>query len=116
MLRARSSFEFGWRAAMGLLLALLASPLMAQTTQAWPEIDTYLNLNSDVRMSFFAASTRENSEGTNAEIGPNIDFYFKPLVKLRKITVFEPELCAEFGVISGSRVTSAPRRFRRFWC
>jgi uncharacterized protein DUF2490 len=89
MLRARSSFEFGWRAAMGLLLALLASPLMAQTTQVWPEIDTYLNLNSDVRMSFFAASTRENSEGTNAEIGPNIDFYFKPLVKLRQITLFE---------------------------
>ena len=74
---------------MGLLLALLASPLMAQTAQGWPEIDTYLNLNSDVRMSFFAASTRENSEGTNAEIGPNIDFYFKPLVKLRQITLFE---------------------------
>ena len=37
----------------------------------------------------FAAATRENREGTSAEIGPNIDFYFKPLVKLKRITVFE---------------------------
>ncbi len=28
-------------------------------------------------------------EGTSAEIGPNIDFYFKLLVKLKRITVFE---------------------------
>ena len=27
-----------------------------------------------------------------------------------------PELCAEFSVISGSRVTSAPCRFRPFSC
>ncbi len=75
---------------MALLVALLASPLAAQTpTQAWPEIDTYLSLNSDVRVSFFAAATRENRHGTDAEIGPNIDFYFKPLVKLKIITVFE---------------------------
>jgi len=89
MLRALSSFEFGWRAAIGLLLVLLASPLKAQTTQAWPEIDTYVSLNSDVRVSFYAAATRENRQGTSAEVGPNIDFYFKPLVKLKKITLFE---------------------------
>ena len=84
-----SSFDFGWLGAIGLLSVLLASPLAAQTTQAWPEIDTYLSLNSEVRVSFFAAATRENREGTSAEIGPNIDFYFKPLMKLKKITVFE---------------------------
>ena len=42
-----------------------------------------------MRVSFFAAATRENREGTSAELGPNIDFYFKPLMKLKKITVFE---------------------------
>ena len=46
-------------------------------------------MNSDVRVSFFAAATREDRQGTSAEIGPNIDFYFKPLVKLKKITIFE---------------------------
>lgn len=84
-----SCFKVGWPVAMALLVALLAPSLTAQTTQAWPEIDTYVSLNSDVRVSFFAAATRENREGTSAEIGPNIDFYFKPLVKLRKITLFE---------------------------
>ena len=76
---------------MGILLAILASQVAAQeqSAQAWPEVDTYVTLNSDVRVSFFAAATREGREGTNAEIGPNIDFYFKPLVKLTRITVFE---------------------------
>ncbi len=32
---------------------------------------------------------RENRQGASAELGPNIDFYFKPLVKLTRITVFE---------------------------
>jgi hypothetical protein len=83
--------EVGRPAAMGLLAALLALPVAAQTQslQAWPEIDTYVSLNSDVRVSFFAAATRENRQGTSAEVGPNIDFYFKPLVKLKKITLFE---------------------------
>ena len=83
--------EVRWSASLALLVALLAAPLAAQTQslQGWPEVDTYLKLNSDVRVSFFAATTRENRQGTDAEIGPNIDFYFKPLVKLKKITVFE---------------------------
>ena len=75
----------------GLLLAILASPLTAQTQslQAWPEVDTYISLNSDVRVSFFAAATREDRQGASAELGPNIDFYFKPLRKLDRITIFE---------------------------
>ncbi|MGA3315307.1 MAG: DUF2490 domain-containing protein [Candidatus Korobacteraceae bacterium] len=78
-------------ATVGAMLALLALPVAAQTQslQTWPELDAYLTLNSDVRVSFFAAATRENRQGTSAEIGPNIDFYFKPLVKLKKITLFE---------------------------
>ena len=78
-------------ATLSLLLAIPATQVVAQTQslQAWPEIDTYLSLNSDVRVSFFAAATREDRQGTSAEIGPNIDFYFKPLVKLKKITIFE---------------------------
>ena len=76
---------------MVVLVAILALPLAAQTQsfQTWPEVDTYLTLNSDMRVSFFAAATRENRQGTSAEVGPNIDFYFKPLVKPKKITLFE---------------------------
>jgi hypothetical protein len=73
------------------MLTILALPLAAQTQslQGWPELDTYLQLNSNVRVSFFAAATRENREGTSAELGPNIDFFLKPLLKLKKITIFE---------------------------
>jgi hypothetical protein len=78
-------------ALIGLTVAILASPVAAQTQspQAWPEIDTYVSLNSDVRVSFFVAATRENRQGASAELGPNIDFYFKPLRKLNRITIFE---------------------------
>ena len=77
--------------ALGVLLAILASQVAAQeqSAQAWPEVDAHVTLNSDVRVSFFAAATRENRQGSSAELGPNIDFYFKPLVKLTRITVFE---------------------------
>jgi hypothetical protein len=74
---------------LGLIFAVLGPLLAAQTLQSWPEVDTYLSLNSNVRVSFYAALTRENAEGSSAEIGPNIDLFFKPLVKLKRITVFE---------------------------
>jgi hypothetical protein len=78
-------------AALGLLIAVLASPVAAQpqSYQTWPEIDTYLRLSSDVRASFFAATTKENRQGTDAEVGPNIDFFLKPLMKLKRITIFD---------------------------
>jgi len=74
---------------LGLMFTILGPSLAAQSLQSWPEVDTYVKLNSNVRVSFFGALTRENAEGSSAEIGPNIDFYFKPLVKLKRITVFE---------------------------
>ena len=66
---------------------LLLSPLscVAQTFQFWPEIDTYVKLNDNVRFFFIAEQTRENRTGTDAEIGPNLDFYLKPLFRLKKI-------------------------------
>ena len=63
------------------VLVLLSLPAEAQTFQTWPEIGTYVKLNSDVRLYFIATTTRENSKGTSAEIGPNIDFYLKPLLR-----------------------------------
>jgi Protein of unknown function (DUF2490) len=74
-----------------VLVVILTSPAAAQNQifQTWPEVDTYIQLNSHVRVSFFAAATRENREGTSVELGPNIDFYLKPLLKLKRITIFQ---------------------------
>ncbi len=96
-MRSRHDQRNHWRghyfkaAGLGVLLSILSSPVAAQTQvfQAWPEVDNYLKVNSYVRISFFAALTRENREGTNAELGPNIDYFVKPLAKLKRITVFQ---------------------------
>jgi len=71
------------------MLAASGPSLAAQSLQSWPEVDAYRQFNSNVRGSFSVALTRENAEGSSIEIGPNIDFFFKPLVKLKRITVFE---------------------------
>ena len=78
-------------AGVGVLFLAIASPLVsqAQTMQGWPEIDVFLRVNSHVRVSFFAANTREDRQSTDAEVGPNIDFFMKPLAKLKRITVFQ---------------------------
>jgi hypothetical protein len=80
-----------WVSASGtvIFLALLRPLVAAQSAQSWPEVDTYLKLSSNVRVSFYAALTRENTTGSSAEIGPNIDFFLKPLVKLKRITAFQ---------------------------
>lgn len=80
-----------WFSAVGraLIFSVLASSAAAQSVQNWPEVDTYLKLSSNVRVSFFAAVTRENAAASSAEIGPNIDFFLKPLVKLKRVTVFQ---------------------------
>jgi hypothetical protein len=76
----------------GLLLAVLALAATArsQTTfQTWPEIDAFYKLSPGVRLSLFASKTREDRQDTDAEIGPNIDFYVKPLRKAKKFVFFQ---------------------------
>ena len=73
----------------GVLVALLSLSADAQTYQTWPEIDTYINLNAKFRMYFIATQTKENRHGTDAEIGPNLDFFFKPLFRANKGVIFQ---------------------------
>jgi len=75
---------------LSLAILLLSLPATAADTfQFWPEVDTYVKLNDKVRFYFIASQTRENGNSTDAEIGPNIDFYLKPLFRLKRITVFQ---------------------------
>jgi len=74
---------------IGLVFSVLGPPLVAQSLQSWPEVDTYLKLSSNLRVSVYAALTRENVQASNGEIGPNIDFFLKSLIKLKRITVFQ---------------------------
>lgn len=55
----------------------------AQSTQDqwWPELDTYLRVNKKTRLSFFAKRSTDGSDYDSVSIGPNLDFYLKPLRK-----------------------------------
>jgi hypothetical protein len=76
-------------AAVAFLVAAISVCVSAQTDQFLPEIDAYYKLTPDVRLSFQAKQTREGGDPTQAEIGPSIDFYVKPLLKLKTVTRFD---------------------------
>ena len=80
------------------LLALLLLVLFCRTgsaddssqeVQFLPEVDAYLKLNPNIRVSFQAKDTREGGDSTQAEIGPSMELYLKPLVRLKEITAFD---------------------------
>ena len=74
-----------------LLLLFRCSTASAQSpvTEFFPEIDAYFKLNSNIRFVFQAKETREGGDPTQAEIGPSLEFYLKPLIKLKRVTVFD---------------------------
>jgi hypothetical protein len=75
-----------------IVFMLLCKPGRAQSTQEvqfFPEVDAYLKLKPKIRVSFQAKDTRDGGESSQAEIGPSVEFYVKPLVRLRKITLFD---------------------------
>ena len=72
-----------------LLVAVMGCRASAQTDQLLPEIDVHYKLSQDVRIFFQAKETREANTPTTAELGPSIEFYLPPLVRLREITRFD---------------------------
>src|SRR5271166_5582103 len=55
----------------------------------WPRDWSSDVCSSDLRVSFQAKETREGSDPTQAEIGPSLDFYLKPLIRLQDVTKFD---------------------------
>ena len=86
----RRAFRTGWLALVLLLLfCRTGSAESTQETEFLPEVDTYLKLKPDIRVSFLAKDTREGGDSTQAAIGPSVDFYLKPLIRLKRITAFD---------------------------
>lgn len=61
----------------------------AQSGQFLPEVDAYGKVSSDLRLWFQAKQTREDGDPVQAELGPSLDFYLKPLVRLTDATEFD---------------------------
>src|SRR5260370_8251056 len=87
--RPRPSFNTWLMAALLVLIPSLAAHAQTSTIQFLPEVDAHLKLQSNIRFVFQAKDTREGGNPTEAEVGPSIDFYLKPLVKLRETSAFE---------------------------
>jgi Protein of unknown function (DUF2490) len=75
--------------ALASLMIVWCLSVSAQTAQVLPEVDTYFKLSSDLRVSFQAKQMREASDPVQAEIGPSLDFYLKPLLRLKDVTAFD---------------------------
>jgi hypothetical protein len=71
------------------LLCFACLYVHAQDVQLLPELDQNLKLNSAVRLDFQAQGDREAGESVQTTIGPDIEFYLKPLVRLKRITTFD---------------------------
>jgi Protein of unknown function (DUF2490) len=83
----RQIYKTIWRIVFLVCFACL--PVRAQDTQFIPEVDAYLKLNSVVRTYFQAKDDREGGDSTQLAIGPSVEFYLKPLLKLKHVTIFD---------------------------
>jgi hypothetical protein len=76
--------------ALSLALSVMCGNVaFAQETEVLPELDFYLKLNANVRLRAQASDTREGGDPTQLTIGPDLEFYLKPLVRLKRVTVFD---------------------------
>jgi Protein of unknown function (DUF2490) len=78
---------------LALLLLMLfcrtGSAASSQEFEFLPEVDVFLKLNPNIRVSFQAKDTREGGDSSQAAIGPNLEVYVKPLIRLKRITTFD---------------------------
>jgi len=93
-----------------LLACVVWPPARAQNVQFLPEIDAHLKLNSAFRGYLQAKDDREGGDPTQATIGPSLQLYLKPLIKLKKIKSFDlDDAKSRFLVLeSGYRYITAP--------
>jgi hypothetical protein len=93
-----------------ILLCLACLPARAQEAQFLPEVDAYLKLNPTFRAYLEAKDDRDGGDPTQLAIGPSLQIYLKPLIKLRKITEFDlDDSKSRFLVLeTGYRYITAP--------
>jgi hypothetical protein len=61
----------------------------AQSPEFVPEIDTHVTLNSYMRTYLVAKDDRDAGASSQFSVGPSLQFYMKPLLRMQKITAFD---------------------------
>jgi len=67
-----------------LLILLFGTSALAQSNQVWPETSIFMRLTDQLRFYFLMTTVKEERTSTEGEVGPNFDFYIKPLRKLNR--------------------------------
>jgi hypothetical protein len=93
-----------------LPVCLLCWPVRAQQTQFLPEVDTYLTLTSQIRAYLQAKDDREGGDPTQFTFGPSLQYYLKPLIRLKKVTLFDLDQAKSRPLVleGGYRIITAP--------
>ena len=92
------------------LVCFACPPVCAQDVQFLPEVDAYLKLNAAWRAYLQAKDDRDGGDPTQFTIGPSIQYYSKPLLRLKKITSFDLDDAKSRALVleTGYRYITAP--------
>ena len=84
--------------------------VLAQSFEFLPEVDTHLKLNSFLRTYLQAKDTRDEGAPDQLEIGPSLQLYLKPWLKLKNITAFDLDDSKPRALVfeNGYRSVTAP--------
>ena len=94
-----------------LLLACVACfPAKAQETEFLPEVDSYLKLNLFLRTYLQAKDDRSGGDSSQFAFGPSLQFYMKPLLKLKRVMLFDLDDSKTRALVwqAGYRYITAP--------
>jgi Protein of unknown function (DUF2490) len=101
-----------WRLFASLLFLgfFACSFIHSQDTQFLPEVDANLTVNSYFRTYLQAKDDREGGDPTQFTFGPSVQFYRTPLLKLKRITLFDLDDAKKRPLVieSGYRIVTAP--------
>lgn len=75
----------------GWNISLMSQIATAQTVQFSPEMDVYVNLRQNARLSFQAGRILEEGVPKQEAFGANLEAYVKPLLKLRAAAGQQPD-------------------------
>jgi hypothetical protein len=92
------------------LVCIACLPARAQNVQFLPEVDAHLKLNPMFRTYLEAKDDRDGGQPDQFAIGPSIQLYLKPLIRLKKVKAFDlDDSKAKFLVLeTGYRYITAP--------
>lgn len=92
------------------LFCFTCLPARAQNFQFLPEVDAHLKLNSTFSTYLEAKDDRDGGEPDQFAIGPSLQLFLKPLIKLKDMTAFDlDDSKKRFMVLeTGYRAITAP--------